>query len=189
MVWGYKTRVTNKSNDSGQERRRVERHPEGRSQSENTGRDTETEKKTRGWCWWPTWWPGRNIQGELGEQNSAVFPRFPLQSLRYTLHFPDTVWSKSVRKSWVYFNVSLEKSEAPPATNGLPQTWKGSKELIQPFTSNPLTVSPARWLASVWTWSDREITLAGAAVLTLGSVSSYWEYVCLKRPSSDHGLH
>lgn len=88
-----------------------------------------------------------------------------------------------------YFNVSLEKSEAPPATDRLPQTWKGSKELIQPFTSNPLTVSPARWLASVWTRSDREITLNFPAVLTLGSVSSYWQYVCLKWPSSGHGLH
>lgn len=148
----YKRREAKKSNGSDQEKRVVERHPEERREDpyptpfpewEHGARysNSEADKKPdadvlQGRL-------RRNNQGELGRRNSCSLLQSTPQGVAYHLHFPNTLWSKSARKSWVYFNMNLEKQKVPPlptcpATAGLPQNWKGSKEVIQPFTSNPL---------------------------------------------------
>lgn len=124
-----------------------------------------------------------NIQGELGEQNSSVSPQVPLQGPKYTLHFPNTLWSKSVRKSWVYFNVSLEKSEAPPATDGLPQNWKGFKNL-----SSLSPVIPSLFLQiDGWLLFEHKVTGKSPS---LGSSSNAGKCFLVLRMSSwnRHGL-
>lgn len=75
----HRTRQTRKSHGSSQERR-VEKHPEERreegSQSENIGKDTETETQTKGLMLVATNKTRETSKGNLGDRTAASFSSF-----------------------------------------------------------------------------------------------------------------